>query len=86
MSFLETLDLSHNNLRDLDKLLLYLEKFSFLHTLNLKAIKLCRFGVVLIAALSLLAAPKTSDGLLSPNLTSRSLRTRDADDECQHRR
>ena len=36
MRFLETLDLSHNKLRDLDKLLLYLEKFHFLRTLNLK--------------------------------------------------
>lgn len=37
MHFLETLDLSHNNLRDLEKLLTYLEKFNFLRTLNLKA-------------------------------------------------
>lgn len=36
MRFLETLDLSHNKLRDLEKLLTYLEKFAFLETLNLK--------------------------------------------------
>jgi len=41
MKFLETLDLSHNNLRDLEKLLTYLEKYNFLKYLNLKGNPCC---------------------------------------------
>mmetsp|Transcript_21219 Transcript_21219/g.55393 ORF Transcript_21219/g.55393 Transcript_21219/m.55393 type:complete len:351 (-) Transcript_21219:80-1132(-) len=41
MSFLNTLDLSHNNLRDLEKLLTYLEKYKFLKHLNLKGNPCC---------------------------------------------
>mmetsp|Transcript_37638 Transcript_37638/g.106336 ORF Transcript_37638/g.106336 Transcript_37638/m.106336 type:complete len:353 (-) Transcript_37638:149-1207(-) len=41
MHFLETLDLSHNKLRDLEKLLTYLERFNFLRTLNLKGNPCC---------------------------------------------
>jgi len=41
MKFLETLDLSQNRLRDLEKMLLYLERFHFLRQLNLKGNPCC---------------------------------------------